>query len=300
MRAISTPSTRSSPRIATGEARKRSRTVRGFPDGFRVAKSRRISTLRWTTLDAVSSSAALAGSSSSSAGSTTTSAPAMSPSSPSSVDVHEACTGPRRPRTTISRMPDETIASIAASVVSVGASSSSVSASMRATSSATFPFPIDDDALVREVELEVLVVRVAVVPGDELGGRPRARQVLAGDAEPPVGLGADRVDDGVVERGELLVRDVAADLDVAEEAESRARGDLLEGTRDGLELGVVGSDAEPDEPPRRRQPLDHVDLDRRILAREQRGRRVERGRAGADDGDAQRSAHAADPSEGRC
>ncbi len=70
------------------------------------------------------------------------SAPARSPISPSSVDVHAACTGPRRPRTTISRIPEPTIASIAWSVVSVGASSSSVSASIRATSSATFPFPM--------------------------------------------------------------------------------------------------------------------------------------------------------------
>ena len=55
-----------------------------------AAKSRRISTFRWTTFDAASSSAALAASSSSSAGSTTTSAPASSPSSPSSVDVQAA------------------------------------------------------------------------------------------------------------------------------------------------------------------------------------------------------------------
>ncbi len=98
--------------------------------------------LRRTTFEAASSSDSLAGSSSSSAGSTTTSAPASSPISPSSVDVHAAWTGPRRPRTTISRMRDAQIASIARSVVSVGDSSSRVSASMRATSSATFPFPM--------------------------------------------------------------------------------------------------------------------------------------------------------------
>ena len=59
-----------------------------LPVGVREAKSRRISTLRWTMFDAPSSSASLAGSSSSSAGSTTTSAPASSPISWSSVDVH--------------------------------------------------------------------------------------------------------------------------------------------------------------------------------------------------------------------
>ena len=94
---------------------------------------------------------------------------------------------------------------------------------MRATSTATLPFPITTARSPREVELEVLVVGVAVVPGDELGRGPRAGQVLARDAEPPVGLRADRVDDGVVEPRELVVRDVAADLDVAEEAEARRR-----------------------------------------------------------------------------
>ena len=102
-----------------------------------------------------------------------------------------------------------------------------------------------------------------------VGRRPRAGQVLAGDAEPPVGLRADRVDDGVVEPRELVVRDVAADLDVAEEAEARPPRDLLERARDRLDLRVVGRDAEPDEPPGRRQPLDQVDLDRQV-ARQQR------------------------------
>ncbi len=64
-------------------------------------------------LDPASSSASLAASNSSSAGSTTMSAPASSPISWSSVDVHAACTGPRRPRTTISRIRDSRSASIA-------------------------------------------------------------------------------------------------------------------------------------------------------------------------------------------
>ena len=42
--------------------------------------------------------------------------------------------------------------------------------------------PDDDRALVREVELEVLEVGVAVVPGNELGGRPRPGQIFARDA----------------------------------------------------------------------------------------------------------------------
>jgi hypothetical protein len=102
----------------------------------------------------------------------------------------------------------------------------------------------------------------------------------------PVGLGADRVDDRVVESIELRLRDVPPDLHVAEEAEAGPLGDSLERSRDGLEIRVVGRDAEPDEAPRRRQPLDHVHLDVRILAREQMPRGVEGSRTRTHDGDA--------------
>ena len=77
-------------------------------------------------------------------------------------------------------------ASIAWSAVSVGASSSGSSTSMRATSIATLPLPTTTARVAGEVELVVGAVRVAVVPGDELGGGVRARAVLAGDPEPVV------------------------------------------------------------------------------------------------------------------
>ncbi len=189
--------------------------------------------------------------------------------------------------------PSRAIAAIASSVVSVGASSSAVSASIRATSTATFPLPITTARSDGEIEREVLEVGMAVVPGDERRRGPRAGQVLAGNPHPPVGLRAEGIDDGVVERRQLVVREVAADLDVAEEPKARALRDLLEGARDGLDLRVVGGDAEPDEPPRRRQPVEHVDLDGRLVAREQRAGRVEPRRARADDGDAKRHARSA-------
>jgi hypothetical protein len=129
----------------------------------------------------------------------------------------------------------------------------------------------------------LLEVRVAVVPGDELGRRPRPGQVLAWDPEPAVGLRTDRVDHRVVTRRELLVGDVASDLDVAEEPETLSHGDLLERSRDRLQLRMVGRHAEPDEPPRSRQALDHVHLGRWVLAHEQVPGGVERGRARADD-----------------
>ena len=152
----------------------------------------------------------------------------------------------------------------------------------------------DDRTLARQVEVEVLVVGVAVVPGDELGRRPGAGQVLARNAHPAIGLRADGIDHGVVQTDEVVVRQIAPDGDVAEEPESRLRGDPLEGARDGLDLRMVGCHSEPHEAPRRRQPLDQVDLDRQ-LGVEQGAGGVEAGRTGADHGDAKRCAHDGDP-----
>src|SRR5690606_34534969 len=84
-----------------------------------------------------------------------------------------------------------------------------------------------DGAPGRQVEVQVAVVRVGVVPADELGRRVAAGQVLARDPHPPVGAGADRVDDRVVVGGQVLVGEVPAHLDVAVEAELRVGGDLV-------------------------------------------------------------------------
>src|SRR5207237_10399610 len=55
-----------------------------------------------------------------------------------------------------------------------------------------------------QIEPDVLVVGMAVVPGNELGGRPGSRQILAGNAETLVGLPADGVGAGVVDARPLL------------------------------------------------------------------------------------------------
>ena len=102
--------------------------------------------------------------------------------------------------------------------------------------------PDHDGALMRQVELELLEIGVAVVPGDELRRGPRAGQVLAGDAEATVGLSAYRIHDCVVEPAQLLVREVPPDLDVAEEAKAGLRRSLLERARDRLDVRVVGRD----------------------------------------------------------
>ena len=144
--------------------------------------------------------------------------------------------------------------------------------------------PDHDRPLRGQVERELLIVRVTVVPGDELGCGPRAGQVLTRNSEPAIGLRADGVDDGAVELCELVVQHILADLDVPEETKAGQDRGLLERSRDRFDVGMVGRDPEPDEPPGRRQPLDHVDLDLEV-AREQRGGRVEARGPGADHGD---------------
>jgi hypothetical protein len=61
------------------------------------------------------------------------------------------------------------------------------------------------------------VVRVAVVPGDELRRGVRTAEILSGDPQPLVGGRADRVADDVVALQQLLATDVVAQLDVAED-----------------------------------------------------------------------------------
>ncbi|CAB4881626.1 unannotated protein [freshwater metagenome] len=85
----------------------------------------------------------------------------------------------------------------------------------------------------RTGELERVVggVRMAVVPGDEIGGGHAARQILAGDPEAAVERRTVGVDDRMVMVEQLGVRDVAADLDMAVEAEALKGGGPLEDAR---------------------------------------------------------------------
>ena len=80
------------------------------------------------------------------------------------------------------------------------------------------------------------------------------------------------------------MHEVAADLDVAEEAKPGPLGDPLERARDSLDVRVVRRDAEPNEPPRSRQAVEHVDLASRLLALQQRVGGIEPRRPGADNG----------------
>jgi hypothetical protein len=126
---------------------------------------------------------------------------------------------------------------------------------------------------------------MAVVPADERGGGQAAGQVLARDAERPVGLGAHGVDDGVVAAHEVGVGDVGAHGDVAEEATALAEDGALERLVEQLDLAVVGGDAGAQQAPGRRQALDEVDV-HPVAVADQLRRRERPGGPGADDRDA--------------
>ena len=109
-----------------------------------------------------------------------------------------------------------------------------------------------------------------------------------GIAHAPVGPRADRVDDRVVVGRQVGVGQVAAHLDVAVEAELGVGGDLVVDPGDRLDLLVVGRDPAAHQAEGRRQPVVHVDLDLQVVLLLEMLGGVEARRARADDGHPQR------------
>jgi hypothetical protein len=110
-------------------------------------------------------------------------------------------------------------------------------------------------------------MRVRVVPTDEVDGRHAAGQILTRNAQRPVGLRADGVDDRVVTLGQLGGLHVVADDDVAEEPKPRIQRRLLELGADRLDFRMIRGDAGAHQAPRRRQHLQHVDAHVGVVGR---------------------------------
>lgn len=88
---------------------------------------------------------------------------------------------------------------------------------------------------------------------------------------------------------EVIDADVAAQLDVREEAQARVLRGAFVQARHRLDLRMVRRDAGPHEPPRGRQALVDVDMQLGLRVPQQVPRRVRPGRAGTDDRDTERS-----------
>jgi hypothetical protein len=139
-----------------------------------------------------------------------------------------------------------------------------------------------------QIDLETAVVWMAVVPGHKLRGSMRAAQVLARYTHALVSRVADRVADDVVALQQLPASDVATELDMAEETEPLMLGRLVVGPGDRLDLRMVRRHAAPHETVRGRQAIVQVNGEPRLVDRQELSRRVEAGRARADNCNAQR------------
>ena len=126
-------------------------------------------------------------------------------------------------------------------------------------------------------------VGVPAVPGDELGRRDAAGQVLAGDVETLVAAGAERVDHRVHAAPQLVGGQVLADRHVAVEPHAGLLQRPLQGVADRADRRVVGRDAVADQPERHRQPVQHGHVDRHVALLGEGLGGVDAGRSGADD-----------------
>ena len=142
-----------------------------------------------------------------------------SPSSRSSLVLNLACAGPRRPMTWISRTR---LAAKASSALRRDVGGSELVhrplPRMRQRSVATLPWPITATTSSERSNLRAAVIRMAVVPGDELGGGVAARQIFPRNAETPVGLGAAGEHHRVIVGAQLLHRHVAPHAHVGEQS----------------------------------------------------------------------------------
>ena len=177
MRPTTMLSTLPSPLISTGEARKRRTMRRGLPSRLALRElGEDVDVLARGHVGLVGLEEGAAdlvelavGGVDDDVGST------ISPSSRTSGLVNAACAGPRRPRTTISRMPlsaiglDRVVGGVGLLelVARQGEHPRDVGGDVAVAD--------HDGALAGEVELVVGEVGVGVVPGDELGGRAGCR-----------------------------------------------------------------------------------------------------------------------------
>ena len=107
--------------------------------------------------------------------------------------------------------------------------------------------------------VEIGEIGMAIVPADEFGRADHSGQIFPGNAKLAVMRGAGRQDHGIVKMEQLIDRDVAADLDVADEFDPAAFGSLVIAFRHLLERLMIRRDPEPDQTVRHRIAVNNVD-----------------------------------------
>src|SRR5260370_23034185 len=116
----------------------------------------------------------------------------------------------------------------------------------------------------------VTMVRVSVVPADQVGGREGSVQRFARNAHRVIALATDCVDDLVVAGAQVLDGDVSAKFYVAKETHTRVRSHLLVGGGDALDVLMIGCNAAANHAERRRQPIEHIHTHGQVRRFEQR------------------------------
>ena len=144
----------------------------------------------------------------------------------------------------------------------------------------------DDRNFMVEIEAAVAKLGMAVVPGDKIARGVTSWQAFAGDVEGAADFGAGRQNHGVIVGAQFGDLDVATDADPPDETKAGHPRDAIEDRRDLFQLGMIGGDAKPHEPVRRRQSLEHVDRDPLAGTQERLGG-VETARSATHDRDPQ-------------
>ncbi len=132
---------------------------------------------------------------------------------------------------------------------------------------------------------------VAVVETDEVGATEGTLCVNTGDVEVTVADSAGGEHHGVVVVAQLVDGDVAADGDVAQEAQAWLVQHVVQGLHDSLDAWVVRCDTVTDESEGGGHLLEEVDVDLVLLITDEEIGGVDAGGAGTDDGDAQWGGH---------
>jgi hypothetical protein len=114
----------------------------------------------------------------------------------------------------------------------------------------------DDGAVPGEIEGIGNVVGVSVVPGDEVGRGVAAGQLLPGHPEVAAVVSTHGVEHRVVVGQQVLMGEVAADLDIQVTRQAGVAENGFEHVDDGFGVLMIGCDAGADQAERGRQPFE--------------------------------------------
>ena len=115
-----------------------------------------------------------------------------------------------------------------------------------------------DGPLTGEVDGQIAIVRVPIIPANKRGGRKGIGQIFTRDAHPSISLGANRIDDLIVELLELLMMDINTIGDVPEETDAWIRKDFIKDADHRLDGLVIGCNTVTDQSERGGEAIEQI------------------------------------------